>query len=238
MIMIVICSVREEEAKASKIVIVQVSFSIEQETLFSQGLMEGAVEVAHRYLVANTDHEIDLEDYVEVGVCSGSLLEKVDHALGSDEAWFYALKADSSVFVIDPDKGECLKYAIGFVRYIQGCLGVDLRLRPDGKDTAHAEKTYLFSQLSPEHRGVDQIAHTEMLDLNIGHTPGESPDFGPCRWAEHEHGWIVFVSGDEDLENVPGWLRPACALAQRRGCVLINFDQDGLKYNSLPTWEW
>lgn len=85
-----------------------------------------------------------------------------------------------------------------------------------------------------------QLGYATMLDLGTAHMPCSKPEFGTCRNVEHEYGYVVFVSGEEDQEvaEIPEWLLPAYKRAQERSCILINFDRDGEVAVGLPTWEW
>jgi len=81
-----------------------------------------------------------------------------------------------------------------------------------------------------------------MLDLSTSHAPSEAPDFGECRWMDHEMGWTVFVHGDDEDrsdERTPRWFRPIMHYAQDHDCIVINFDRDGSEHPELfRVWEW
>ncbi len=91
-----------------------------------------------------------------------------------------------------------------------------------------------------------------LLDLSTAHieTPnriGDTmvPDFGSCRTACHEYGWIVFAcpSGAPDREfypeeECPRWLIPIMQKAIDEGCLLINFDQDAPISKEFQTYDW
>jgi hypothetical protein len=82
----------------------------------------------------------------------------------------------------------------------------------------------------------------KVLDLSTAHVHRGFPEWGDVRIAEHEEGWILFVNGDIDPADpdygIPEWLQPAYQKALDHGCSLINFDKDGDRDDTLPTWEW
>ena len=70
-----------------------------------------------------------------------------------------------------------------------------------------------------------------LLDVSTIHVH-PSRDFGDHRVAEHEYGWILFVS--DIVENEPDWLKPIIAAARERDAHFINFDADA---DSVEGWE-
>ena len=71
-----------------------------------------------------------------------------------------------------------------------------------------------------------------VLDLSTAHMPTVNEgteltnDFGDLRWAEHEHGFIVFVDSGAAEGSVPMWLKKIHDYAVGSSCLLINFDSD------------
>lgn len=87
----------------------------------------------------------------------------------------------------------------------------------------------------------DDVPVQTMLDLSTAHMPEADPDWGDERVLPHDYGFILFVRGDpddDDIESLPEWLKPIYELAIRAGAMLVNFDQDGGRYTCLPSWEW
>ena len=75
--------------------------------------------------------------------------------------------------------------------------------------------------------------------MSTEHMPCSAPQFGDVRWTEHEHGFLVWVSGEaRELPPVPGWLVEIMAYAIQQECLLINFDQDGDPSSLFRKWEW
>ena len=75
----------------------------------------------------------------------------------------------------------------------------------------------------------------KVLTLSTAHMPETSPEFGTVRTAEHEYGYICFVS---DQAVVPNWLKPIHDYAVEKECTLINFDRDADGVKGWREWEW
>lgn len=99
------------------------------------------------------------------------------------------------------------------------------------------------------------MATEKMLDLGTGHLPWSHPPFGKHRFVKHEYGFIVFVPGGFDEEQLkdsneirealqtgsnetPEWLLPIMVVASQEKCILINFDQDGDVDDRFKTYDW
>lgn len=84
------------------------------------------------------------------------------------------------------------------------------------------------------------MAVKKMLDLWMGHCPGPDIDFGDVRYANHEHGWVVFVNPAmlEHARSFPDWLRPIMKKAIELDCILINFDTDAEQLEEFEVFDW
>jgi hypothetical protein len=94
-----------------------------------------------------------------------------------------------------------------------------------------------------------------MLDLSTAHLPeperaqlqGDPGRFWPVRVVDHGYGWFVHVAADDpelggaaldDLEQAGlASLALVMRYAQERNCSWINFDQDALTVEGLPTFD-
>jgi len=67
------------------------------------------------------------------------------------------------------------------------------------------------------------------------HIPEPKPNFGPLRSTATEYGWIVWMLDDAE---VPAWLRPIAAYAQKHDCQLVEFDSANPEHPAFDTYVW
>ena len=60
---------------------------------------------------------------------------------------------------------------------------------------------------------------------------------GMPRVSPHAHGWVVFLSSQED-QSVPAWFTPILALALKGDVSFVIFDSAGQILDNLNTYEW
>lgn len=82
------------------------------------------------------------------------------------------------------------------------------------------------------------------LDLSTGHLPQnifeDLGNWSSLRVVQHEYGTILWVSS-ENYDDDPQWpeeLSVVINWARKLNCDLINFDQDALKTDLLPYYDW
>jgi hypothetical protein len=83
-------------------------------------------------------------------------------------------------------------------------------------------------------RKSDRLFETALV-ISTSHTPKSKPDFGELRTAEHEYGWVVWLS---DAATKPEWICPALEYARINSCTMIVYDRDAPKVDHLQLWDW
>ena len=77
-----------------------------------------------------------------------------------------------------------------------------------------------------------------MYDLSTAHLPDSEPDFGDLRFEQYQYGYVVWVCGEDFLDDVPQWLYPIMEQAIYNECMLIKFDADANVVPHFDTYDW
>jgi len=78
---------------------------------------------------------------------------------------------------------------------------------------------------------------SNVLELSTWHLPSDCESFYPLRYANHQYGYIVWITEHSEFE-VDTWLKPIVKMAVSKKCSMINFDRDADVVESLKKYDW
>ena len=146
--------------------------------------------------------------------------------------WFYEVDADTDVKAIEAvDEGmEAVGVYIG-----------DISILSDTESSVVKEEDFMYVNRHPVGSANDTAKAPPCIGpclyLSTVHMPESYPDFGPVRYQDTVHGYVVWYRDIED-DSCPEWLKPVMELANKHDCTIIEFDQDNDETDLLPKYDW